>query len=89
MNYIANQDLGFTLEKRIVMFKDAEKNNIYYFDTGEEVDYEDEGFNILAYLSDGYKTSKELSRLTSIDEILIFRFLIQEYTNNHVSIMKG
>ena len=70
----------FILSKPYLKFN----TTIFYPTCNELIDYEDEGLQILMSISSKSLTAEQIGKILNIEPNLVYRFLIQEKSKNHI-----
>jgi len=87
-------DINFLISHRFFRLKQfahlhVVQSNEYLisFTNTEIIEYEPIGYHILNTIIGTYMSCEAISKIVAIDKLLIFKFLIQEYSNNHVEMI--
>lgn len=65
--------------------ENREVTAVYYPVAGEKVEYEKEGYEILKQIKHSGKTAADIANSLNLEKQIVFRFLVQEQSVNHVS----
>jgi len=76
----------FWLANGACLFNNVKQDyyNIFYSELEEKTAYEPVGYQILNAIYGSKMTCLDIAEILNVDYKLVFRFLIQEYTKNHV-----
>ena len=65
--------------------ENQEVTAVYYPVAGEKVEYEKEGYEILKQIKHSGKTAADIANSLNLEKQIVFRFLVQEQSVNHVN----